>query len=170
MSSAPETDIVDRDTYARCVARIRDTGLRLPTISELADPASRLRDTMAKLETVDPDAADARNLYRVHWHNAQDRRSFAAVPEHMVLPPELTGVDAKIIVALGNRFPMIRAHKVLAAYGCLMPRLVTGQFDPGRHRAVWPSTNALTTRGIDHVGRKSYTPACRVVSRPINLV
>ena len=50
------------------------------------------------------------------------------VPEHVVLPPELTGVDARIVVALGDRFPMIGAHKVLAAYGCLAPRIVTGRF------------------------------------------
>ena len=37
---------------------------------------------------------------------------------------------------LGNRFPMIGAHKVLAAYGCLVPRVVTGQFDPTAHRAA----------------------------------
>ncbi len=148
MFTAPERDIVDRDTYGRCVARFRDIGLRLPTISELADPASLPGDTWAKLATVDPDAADPHNLYRVHWHNAEDRRSFAEVPEHMVLSPELTGVDAKIIVALGNRFPMIRAHKVLAAYGCLVPRLVTGQFDPGRHRAVWPSTGNYCRGGV----------------------
>ena len=35
---------------------------------------------------------------------------------------------------------MITAHKVLAAYACLAPRVVTGQFDPTRHRAIWPST------------------------------
>ena len=39
------------------------------------------------------------------------------MPEHVVLPRELTGVDATIVVALGDRFPMIGAHKVLAAYG-----------------------------------------------------
>ena len=27
-----------------------------------------------------------------------------------------------------------------ASFGCLVPRLVTGQFDPTRHKAVWPST------------------------------
>ena len=59
-------------------------------------------------------------------------RGIVAVPEHVVLPRELTGVDARIVVALGDRFPMIDAHKVLAAYGCLAPRLVTGQFDPTR--------------------------------------
>ena len=42
----------------------------------------------------------------------------------------LTGVKAPIVVLFGRRFPMIGAHKVLAAYACLVPRLVTGQFDP----------------------------------------
>jgi hypothetical protein len=32
------------------------------------------------------------------------------------------------------------AHKVGAAYGCLIPRLVTGAFDPDTQKAVWPST------------------------------
>jgi cysteine synthase len=70
------------------------------------------------------------------------------VPEHVVLPPELTGVEARIVVALGNRFPLIGAHKVLAAYGCLVPRLVTGRFDPTRDRAVWPSTGNYCRGGV----------------------
>ena len=70
------------------------------------------------------------------------------VPEHVVLPRELTGVDATIVVALGDRFPLIGAHKVLAAYGCLAPRLVSGEFDPTRHRAVWPSTGNYCRGGV----------------------
>ncbi|MEE0563616.1 MAG: pyridoxal-5-phosphate-dependent protein subunit beta, partial [Oscillospiraceae bacterium] len=31
-------------------------------------------------------------------------------------------------------------HKVGASFGCLAPRLVTGQFDATYHHAVWPST------------------------------
>ena len=65
--------------------------------------------------------------------------AFAAVPEHVVLPPSFTGVEAPIVVALGDRFPMIAAHKVLAAYACLVPRLVTGAVrpdDPARRLAV----------------------------------
>ena len=50
---------------------------------------------------------------------------------HVELPEALTGVKARIVVALGALFPMIRAHKVLAAYACLAPRLVSGRFDPG---------------------------------------
>jgi cysteine synthase len=58
---------------------------------------------------------------------------------HLELPPALTGVDARIILLIGNWFPT-GAHKVGAAFGCLVPRLVTGQFDPTSQRAVWPST------------------------------
>src|SRR6516162_7177484 len=48
----------------------------------------------------------------------------------------------------GCFFPMIGAHKVLAAYGCLVPRLVTGRFDPSVHKAVWPSTGNYCRGGI----------------------
>ena len=65
-----------------------------------------------------------------------------------MLTTELTGVDSPIIVAFGDRFPMITAHKVLAAYACLAPRVVTGQFDPTRHRAIWPSTGNYARGGI----------------------
>ena len=83
----------------------------------------------------------------MHWYNDLhgDR---VAVPDHVVLPPELTGVESPIIVVFGDRFPMITAHKVLAAYSCLAPRVVTGQFDPTRHRAIWPSTGNYARGGI----------------------
>ena len=65
-----------------------------------------------------------------------------------MLPPELTGVDSPIVVLLGDRFPMIHSHKVIAAYGCLAPRIVTGQFDPTSQRAVWPSTGNYCRGGV----------------------
>ena len=40
---------------------------------------------------------------------------------------------------VGQWFPT-GAHKVGAAFGCLAPALVTGQFDPTTQKAVWPST------------------------------
>ena len=148
MSLGLEREVVDKAAYDRNVARFRAARLTLPSIAELADPPARLKDKAAALADVDPDAPDAGNLYRVHWHNAADRRGLAAVPAHLVLPSELTGVAAKIVVALGNRFPMIHAHKVLAAYGCLVPRLLSGSFDAARHRAVWPSTGNYCRGGV----------------------
>ena len=139
MSIGLEQEIVDRQVRDRAARQLAASGHRLPRLQDLADPHGARARMPADLASVDPDSADARNLFRVHWHNASDRRALADVPAHIVLPSALTGIDAKIIVAVGNRFPMIRAHKVLAAYGCLVPRLVTGQFDPTYHRAVWPA-------------------------------
>ena len=135
-----ETHVVDREVQETCIRRFRDAHIVLPTFAQLADPNEMPPEIVRSLESVDPDAPDPRNLFRVHWHNASDRRGRVAVPEHLVLPPSLTGVPATIVMLLGDRFPLISAHKVLAAYGCLAPRVITGQFDPTRHRAVWPST------------------------------
>jgi cysteine synthase len=148
MSLGLESEIVDKAAYARNVARFRDAAITLPRLGDLADPPARLQQKAAALANVDPDAPDAGNLFRVHWHNGADRRSLTDVPEHIVLPPALTGVDAKIIVALGSRFPMVQAHKVLAAYGCLVPRLLSGKFDAAQHRAVWPSTGNYCRGGV----------------------
>ena len=136
--------IVDEASRARSIARFREQGIVLPTFGQLADPSTI---PAGAARGADKNAPDARNLFRVHWYNnmAGDR---VAVPDHVVLPSSLTGVDSPIIVVFGDRFPMITAHKVLAAYSCLAPRVITGQFDPTRHRAIWPSTGNYARGGI----------------------
>jgi cysteine synthase A len=143
-----EHDVIDVGTYRRTVEVFRSAGILLPTFAQLAAPDAIPAPIRAALAEVPPDQADPRNLFRVHWYNDRDRGGQAAVPAYVVLPRELTGVDAKIVVALGYLFPMIRAHKVLAAYGCLVPRIVTGTFDPGWDRAVWPSTGNYCRGGV----------------------
>ena len=136
--------VVDAQALANSVARFRQQGIVLPTFAQLADPSSV---DPAVVGDADPQGPDARNLWRVHWYNDLAGRR-VAVPEHVVLPSELTGVPNPIIVVFGDRFPMITAHKVLAAYSCLAPRVVTGQFDPTRHRAIWPSTGNYARGGV----------------------
>jgi len=143
-----ERNIIDENTYRETVERFRESSIRLPKISELADPRTIDDALKQELPQVDPDSPDPRNLFRVHWHNDATRRGFTEVPEHIELPSSLTGVDARIVVALGNRFPMIRAHKVLAAYGCLVPRLISGRFNLDVNRAVWPSTGNYCRGGV----------------------
>ncbi len=143
-----ERALVDRGTYERAIARFREMRIVLPKFSELADPELLSEETRTMVAATDPDAPDARNLFRTHWFNGAGRKEVVGVPEHIVLPSSLTGVEARIVIVLGDRFPMIRAHKVLAAYGCLAPRIVTGQFDPTVHRAVWPSTGNYARGGI----------------------
>jgi cysteine synthase len=143
-----ERTVVDATVLERTLARLGEAGVVLPTIAQLTDPSTIPSAIRERLARIDPDAAHPLNLFRVHWFNDAERTGLAELPDHVELPSELTGVKARIVLALGNRFPLIRAHKVLAAYGCLVPRLVTGQFDPGRHRAVWPSTGNYCRGGV----------------------
>ena len=143
-----ETEIVDDQAYEASVDRFREAGIALPTFAQLADPATIPGSVRERLASVEPDIADPRNLFRVHWNNDPSRAGHVAVPQYLELPSALTGVAARIVLLLGDAFPMIRAHKVLAAYGCLAPRIVTGQFDPLRHRAIWPSTGNYCRGGV----------------------
>jgi cysteine synthase A len=143
-----ERDIVNRKVYDRTVAHFRDAGIALPTFAELAAPEKIPAAVREELAGVAPDAPDARNLYRTHWWNDDARSGLAELPAHLLLPKALTGVEAPILILLGDRFPMVAAHKVLAAYSCLAPRVITGQFDPSEHRAVWPSTGNYCRGGV----------------------
>ena len=126
----------------------KENGIILPKISELANPSSINKDTQKNLKLINKDSADPKNLFRIHWHNNMNHSCFLETPEHIVLTPEFTGVDAKIIVNIGRLFPLIAAHKVLAAYACLVPRLVRGEFDFTKHKAVWPSTGNYCRGGV----------------------
>ena len=143
-----EKHIVDREAYENSVRRYAEAGIALPTFAQLEDPTRIPEKILTALESMDPAEAHPLNLFRVHWYNHADQRQRVQVPGHLVLPSSLTGVEARIVVALGDRFPMIDTHKVLAAYGCLAPRIITGQFDPLVHRAVWPSTGNYCRGGV----------------------
>ncbi len=143
-----EESIIDRHHYDHSIERFRAAGILLPTFAQLASPESIPAALKAALGGIDPDEPHPLNLFRVHWFNATDRRGGARAPDFVEVPPEITGVRARIVLLLGDRFPMIRAHKVLAAYACLAPRIVTGEFDPTVHRAIWPSTGNYCRGGV----------------------
>ena len=136
--------IVDQSALDESIARCAKNNVVLPTFAQLADPSMIPADIASG---VDKNAPDARNLFRVHWFNNL-RGDRVNVPDHIILPPSLTGVASPIVVMFGDRFPMITAHKVLAAYSCLVPRVITGQFNPSTQRAVWPSTGNYARGGV----------------------
>ena len=148
MTLLEETGIADHAVSERAKVHCRARGIRLPTFAELADPSRISEQTWGEIYRISPDAAHPANLHRVHWYNAPDRQGRVPVPDHLILPESLTGVPCPIIVVIGRNFPLIHAHKVLAAYACLAPRLVTGRFDPEVHRAVWPSTGNYCRGGV----------------------
>ena len=136
--------VVDEGALAESIRKCAANNVVLPTFAQLANPSLIPTDIASG---ADKNSPDSRNLFRVHWFNdmAGNRVS---VPDHVVLPKSLTGVDSPIVVMFGDRFPMITAHKVLAAYSCLAPRVITGQFNPTTQRAVWPSTGNYARGGV----------------------
>ena len=130
------------------VQHIRKLGVRLPTFEQLADPVGQLSHQLDAVKSADRHQPDARNLFRVHWYNDINTGGWAHTPAYLELPKALTGVDARIVTLLGERFPMIDTHKVMAAHACLVPRLINNEFDPETQRAVWPSTGNYCRGGI----------------------
>jgi cysteine synthase len=148
MNLVEQPVVVDQKRRRSAVEHLRHARVVLPTWRQLAEPDALLGGMVAHPSNVDPDAPDPANLWRVHWFNGEDRQRRVPVPVHIALPTELTGVKARIVVLLGRYFPMIGAHKALAAYACLVPRLVTGRFDPAIDRAIWPSTGNYCRGGV----------------------
>lgn len=131
---------INPEVLEKNVVYCRKKGIALPTFAMMKDPKkipARIKEQLRGIGLWDLHPA---NLFRISWHNEQkDAGGLYRGPNHFVLPPELTGCRADIIVMTGRWFPT-GAHKVGATYGCLVPGLVTGQFDPQATKAVWPST------------------------------
>ena len=115
-------------------------GIALPTFSQMKNPSLIPKKIKDRLRLVGLWDVDPLNLFRITWHNEPTMTggTYGKV-NYIELPESLTGVKARIIVLIGKWFPT-GCHKVGASYGCLVPRLVTGQFDTTYHKAVWPST------------------------------
>jgi cysteine synthase len=122
---------------ANAIARCRERGILIPTFGEMREPGGIDPRVRASLQGLHLQAVDPRNLFRITWKNAPDG-GFGPV-NALEIPPAISGVPARIVGLLGSRFPT-GAHKVGAAFGCLVPRLVSGDFDPSQQVAVWPST------------------------------
>jgi cysteine synthase len=131
---------INQDVLARNIQRAREHNILLPTFAQQKDPSLVPADIARRLEDVGLWDLDPANLFRITWKNeAVETGGGFGEGNWIEFPSSLTGVDATIIGVLGKWFPT-GAHKVGAAYGCLVPRLVTGNYDSGRQKAVWPST------------------------------
>jgi cysteine synthase len=122
------------------VQRARERDIIIPTFAQMKDPGLMPDGIKARLKNVGLWDVDSLNLFRITWKNEPTAYGggFGGV-NYVELPSSLTGVPARIICLVGKWFPT-GAHKVGATFGCLVPRLVTGQFDPTFQKAVWPST------------------------------
>lgn len=124
----------------RNIQKARESKIIIPTIAQMKDPNKIPEKVKEQLKSVGLWDVNPLNLFRISWKNEQkDSGGLYGKSNYIVLPPELTGVKAKIICMIGKWFPT-GCHKVGASFGCLAPRLITGQFDATAHKAVWPST------------------------------
>jgi cysteine synthase len=144
----------------KAVLRFREKGIILPTFEQMRNPETVPAKIKDKLKTIGLWDLNPLNLFRISWKNEPVAKGgeFGKV-NYLVLPKAITGIDAKIVVLLGKWFPT-GAHKVGAAYGCLAPRILTGEFDPGYHKAVWPSTGNYCRGGAFD----SYLMGCQAVA------
>ncbi len=138
---------IQSDRLERAVKRARERNIIIPTYKQMKNPAlipAKIRGELGQIGLWD---VNPRNLFRITWHNTPQPQGggFGGV-NYLELPSSLTGTAARIIVLVGKWFPT-GAHKVGAAFGCLAPRLVTGQFDPTTQKAVWPSTGNFCRGG-----------------------
>ncbi|MBI4679226.1 MAG: pyridoxal-phosphate dependent enzyme [Elusimicrobia bacterium] len=129
----------------RTAERCRERGIIIPTFAQLADPSRIPEGVKKKLKSVGLWDVDHANLFRITWKNDVKTGLFGDV-NYLEIPGELTGVPARVIGLIGKYFPT-GSHKVGAAFGCLAPRLVTGEFDPSTQKAVWPSTGNFCRGG-----------------------
>jgi cysteine synthase A len=138
---------IDRERRSFAIERVRERNIIIPTFAQMKDPSlipDGVKQELIKIGLWD---VNPRNLFRISWKN-EPKSHFGGFGNinYLELPPQLTGVEARIIALVGKWFPT-GAHKVGAAFGCLVPRLVTGQFDPTTQKAVWPSTGNFCRGG-----------------------
>jgi len=137
----PITDkIANPAIRQKAIERFREKGIILPTFAQMRNPElvpDKIKDTLKNIGLWDLHPA---NLFRITWKNKPVEKGglFGGV-NFIEIPEVISGVKAKIVLLVGKYFPT-GAHKVGAAYGCLAPRIISGEFDPTYHKAVWPST------------------------------
>jgi cysteine synthase len=131
---------INEKQLRKTVQRARERDIVIPTLKQQRDPSSLPESIRSRLKGVGLWDISSSNLFRITWKNepVQVGGGFQGV-NYLELPSTFTGVPARIIALVGKWFPT-GSHKVGATFGCLVPRLVTGQFDPTFQKAVWPST------------------------------
>ncbi|WP_105617442.1 PLP-dependent cysteine synthase family protein [Vallitalea okinawensis] len=104
-----------------------------PTYEEMLNPGNLDVDIKKKALKGKEDELDPINLFNITWKDSNNQ------VQRVVLPKELTGVEANIVVMLGKYFPS-GSHKVGPAYATLIEGCVDGKILPGEHTILGPST------------------------------
>lgn len=129
---------IDNAAAAKNAKRCKERNIILPTFRQMMHPEEIPTEIKNQLKDIGLWDINPLNLFRITWKNDITTGLYGK-PNFIEIPSAITGVKARIFGLVGKYFPT-GAHKVGAAYGCLAPRLVSGEYDPEIHKAVWPST------------------------------
>ncbi len=153
---------IDEKARKKNIQRCKDNGILLPTYEQMRDPSKIPQSIKDELKGIGLWDVHSRNLFRVTWKNEPKEKGgqFGGV-NYFELPREITGTKARIAGIVGKWFPT-GAHKVGAAYSCLVPELITGRFDPTTKKAVWPSTGNYC-RGGAYISRLLTCPSVAIL-------
>ena len=149
-----------QDRLERTLQRVRERKIIIPTLAQQRDPSLVPADIQNRLKEIGLWDLHPLNLFRITWHN--EPKPFGGLfgdVNYLEFPSSFTGTKARVVALVGKWFPC-GVHKVGAAFGCLVPRLVTGQFDPTTQKAVWPSTGNYCRGGA----YDSHLLACKSVA------
>ena len=119
-----------------------------PTYEEMLHPEKI--DTVLNIRTIEAtDSLDPKALFNITWKDSDN------IPYFMLIPSQITGVDANIIVLLGKNFPT-GSHKVGSTYSVTMEKQLEGTISPSRDTLVYPSTGNFGIGGAWVAGRMGY--------------
>ncbi|MCX6175659.1 MAG: pyridoxal-phosphate dependent enzyme [Ignavibacteriales bacterium] len=138
--------IENKEFLKKTIERCKKQKIILPKFSEMKNPETIPQKIQDKLPKVGMQDTDPLNLFRINWQNDSTTGKIGGI-NFLEIPQAITGIKARIIGLVGKFFPT-GAHKVGASYGCLVPYLITGRFNPEYHKAVWPSTGNYCRGGV----------------------
>ena len=104
-----------------------------PTYDEMLHPERLPQSVRQRALAAAKNELDPANLFNITWRDPYGRI------RHVVLPKELTGVEANILVMTGCGFPS-GSHKVGPAYSTLMEGELAGEIRLGENTIIGPST------------------------------
>ena len=132
---------INKEGLLHNIQKAKENNIIIPTIAQMQNPDLIPEKIKEKLTHTGLWDVDPVNLFRISWHNEAKESGglYQKTPNYVEIPSSVSGVPCRILAMSGKWFPT-GCHKVGASFGCLAPRLVTGQFDATYHHAVWPST------------------------------
>jgi cysteine synthase len=122
-----------------------------PTYDEMLHPERLPQSVRDRALAAVNNELDPANLFNIAWRDPNGRI------RHVVLPKELTGVEANILVMTGYAFPS-GSHKVGPAYSTLMEGELAGEIRQGENTIIGPSTGNFGI-GVAYVAKLKGYPA-----------